>query len=63
MHELSIAQSIIEGATEELGLHPGRSVAVVHLVRPGMQVFEVSAKTGTGMDKWLEFVQSHAAAI
>jgi len=31
MHELSIAQSIIEGAAEELDLHSGRRVAVVHL--------------------------------
>jgi len=37
--------------------------ASIQSVRPGMRVFEVSAKTGAGMDEWLEFVQSHAAAI
>lgn len=31
MHELSIAHSIIEGAVEELELHPGRRIATVHL--------------------------------
>lgn len=31
MHELSIAQSIIEGAAEEAARHPGERVAVVHL--------------------------------
>jgi hydrogenase nickel incorporation protein HypB len=25
-------------------------------VRPGMVVFEVSAKTGQGLDRWLEFL-------
>lgn len=28
----------------------------IHSVRPGMQVFEVSSKTGVGMDKWIEFL-------
>lgn len=27
-------------------------------VRPGMQVFEVSAKTGEGMDHWLQFLMA-----
>lgn len=29
----------------------------IQAVRPGMKVFELSAKTGQGMDKWLEFIQ------
>jgi hydrogenase nickel incorporation protein HypB len=29
----------------------------IQRVRPGMQVFEVSAKTGEGMDEWLQFVE------
>ena len=28
----------------------------IQTVRPGMQVFEVSAKTGAGMDEWIEFL-------
>ena len=28
----------------------------IQSVRPGMQVFEVSAKTGAGMDEWIEFL-------
>ena len=31
MHELSIALSIIEGATEELSRHPGSRATAVHL--------------------------------
>jgi hydrogenase nickel incorporation protein HypB len=30
----------------------------VQSVRPGMQVFEVSAKTGAGMEEWLSFLRS-----
>ncbi len=28
----------------------------IQAVRPAMQVFEVSAKTGAGMDEWLQFL-------
>jgi len=31
-------------------------------VRPGMKVFQVSAKTGQGMSAWLEFLQASAPA-
>jgi hydrogenase nickel incorporation protein HypB len=30
----------------------------IQSVRPGMRVFEVSAKTGAGMDAWLAFLES-----
>jgi hydrogenase nickel incorporation protein HypB len=30
----------------------------IQAVRPGVQVFEVSARTGAGMDAWLAFVES-----
>jgi hydrogenase nickel incorporation protein HypB len=30
----------------------------IHSVRPGMQIFEVSAKSGAGLDAWLNFVQA-----
>jgi hydrogenase nickel incorporation protein HypB len=30
----------------------------IQSVRPGMPVFEVSAKTGAGLDEWLRFLQS-----
>lgn len=29
----------------------------IEAVRPGMRVFEISSKTGAGMDDWLEFLQ------
>jgi hydrogenase nickel incorporation protein HypB len=34
----------------------------IQSVRPGMQVFEVSAKTGAGLDRWLDFLQSKRGA-
>lgn len=33
----------------------------IQRVRPGMRVFEVSAKTGEGIDEWLEFLQKRPA--
>lgn len=33
----------------------------IQSVRPGMQVFEVSAKTGQGMAEWLQFLQARGA--
>ena len=30
----------------------------IQAVRPGMRIFEVSSKTGAGMNEWLEFLQS-----
>lgn len=38
-----------------------RSAALesIQAVRPGMRVFEVSSKTGAGMDEWLEFLESN----
>ena len=35
----------------------------VQAVRPGMEVFEVSAKTGEGMDRWLQFLQARFDAF
>ena len=34
----------------------------IQAVRPGMRVFEVSAKTGEGMGAWLDFLQAQAPA-
>ncbi len=34
--------------------------ANIQSVRPGMQVFELSAKTGEGMDEWLQFLTMNA---
>jgi hydrogenase nickel incorporation protein HypB len=33
----------------------------IQSVRPGMQVFELSSKTGNGMGDWLQFVESRRA--
>ena len=29
----------------------------IQAVRPGMEIFEVSAKTGEGMERWLDFLE------
>ncbi len=34
----------------------------IQAVRPGMEVFEVSAKTGAGMERWLAYLKSRYAA-
>ena len=33
----------------------------IQSVRPGMEVFEVSAKSGAGMDRWLNLLESRRA--
>lgn len=38
------------------------ALAAMQQVRPGIEVLEVSAKKGTGMDAWLAFLQARAAA-
>jgi hydrogenase nickel incorporation protein HypB len=42
-----------------------RDVALANIqqVRPGMQVFEVSAKTGIGLDVWIRYLQSRLTEI
>jgi len=35
----------------------------IHAVRPGMKVIRVSAKTGEGMDEYLEFLEQRRAAM
>jgi hydrogenase nickel incorporation protein HypB len=35
----------------------------IESVRPGMQILELSAKTGVGMDAWLQLLQSRRAPV
>jgi hydrogenase nickel incorporation protein HypB len=35
----------------------------IQAVRPGMETFEVAAKTGQGMEEWLTFLQIRRAAV
>jgi hydrogenase nickel incorporation protein HypB len=35
----------------------------IRAVRPGMEIFEVSAKTGVGMERWLEFLRTQRAEM
>ena len=32
-----------------------------HEVRPGAEIFKLSAKTGAGMDAWLDYLQARFA--
>lgn len=32
-------------------------------VRPGIQIFETSAKTGLGVEEWMQFLRSHRASL
>jgi hydrogenase nickel incorporation protein HypB len=34
----------------------------IQAVRPGIEILQVSAKTGQGMDEWLRFLRSHFAS-
>src|SRR5207302_6760477 len=34
----------------------------IQAVRPGMRIFHVSAKTGEGMDEWLQYLESRLTA-
>jgi hydrogenase nickel incorporation protein HypB len=40
-----------------------RALANIESVRPGMTVFETSAKTGAGLDDWLDYLTSRRDAL
>jgi len=48
--------------TEAVEFDRGAAHRNIQAVRPGMQVFEVSAKTGAGMEVWLRFLESRLGA-
>jgi len=39
------------------------AVAAIEVVRPGMRIFETSAKTGAGLDDWLAYLAERRAAL
>ena len=39
------------------------ALANIEAVRPGMRVFETSAKTGVGLDAWLDYLAERRAAL
>jgi hydrogenase nickel incorporation protein HypB len=45
---------------EVVGFDREQAYESVHEVRPGMVIQEVSAKTGQGMDAWIELLKDHA---
>ena len=54
-----ITQSDLAAAAEFDAVAARRSIEAV---RPGMEIFVVSSKTGDGMDSWLSFLQMRRAA-
>ena len=46
---------------EAVGFDRAAALASIESVRPGMQVLDVSARTGAGMDAWLAFLHARAA--
>lgn len=43
---------------EAVEFDPKKARESIEQVRPGMRIFEVSSKTGAGMNEWLEFLQT-----
>ena len=35
----------------------------INEIRPGIRVFETSAKTGAGMEMWLDYLAEHARLL
>jgi hydrogenase nickel incorporation protein HypB len=48
--------------SDALGYDRDRMLESIASVKPGMRVFETSARTGQGMDEWLAYVRETAAA-
>jgi len=40
-----------------------KALGNIEAVRPGMQTFEVSAKTGIGIDAWLDYLTARREAV
>lgn len=47
---------------EVVGFDRAAAHAAVQSVRPGMPVIELSARSGAGMDQWLDFIGEHLRA-
>lgn len=58
--DLAVISKIELAAAVEFDLEAARQS--IHAVRPGMPILELSAKTGQGMDAWLEFLETRMAA-
>ena len=48
---------------EACGFDRELAIRNINEIRPGMRIFETSAKTGLGMDGWLDFLDSQRTAI
>jgi hydrogenase nickel incorporation protein HypB len=42
---------------EPCGFDRGLALRNINEIRPGMRIFETSAKMGTGMDEWLAYLE------
>ncbi len=58
--DLAVISKIELAAAVEFDLEAARQS--IHAVRPGMPILELSAKTGQGMEAWLNFLETRRAA-
>jgi len=61
-HTADVALITKTDLAEAVGFDAASAHRSIQSVRPGMEVFEVSAKTGAGMERWLDSLRSRLAA-
>jgi hydrogenase nickel incorporation protein HypB len=61
-HTADVAVITKTDLAEAAGFDAAAAHAGIQAVRPGMEVFEVSAKTGEGMGRWLRFLEARRRA-
>jgi len=57
-HTADVALITKVDLAEAVGFDAGAAHRSIQSVRPGMKVFEVSARTGEGMERWLDFLRA-----
>jgi hydrogenase nickel incorporation protein HypB len=50
------ADAAVMDIAEACGFDRGLALKNINEIRPGIKIFETSAKTGTGMDEWVEYL-------
>jgi hydrogenase nickel incorporation protein HypB len=62
-HTADLALITKTDLAEAVGFDATAAHRSVQSVRPGMEIIELSAKTGEGMERWMNFLLSHRSAI
>jgi hydrogenase nickel incorporation protein HypB len=58
-HTADVALITKTDLAKAVGFDSSAAHRSIQSVRPGMEIFEVSARTGEGMEPWLNFLQAH----